>query len=123
MFGFTATALAQLKPPIFFHVGKTMKTLSSSAGVGRAIVEKCLGRMRAWVTLAVSAIEAEFPHFEICLAIEIFNLKGVGPSPDRMEAHFKILPHAYQLDLSKLRAQWEDLYPRAQMEYKHPLAH
>ena len=45
VFGFTATALTQLKSPIFFHVGNNMKTLGSSAGIDRGIVEKCLGRM------------------------------------------------------------------------------
>ena len=48
--------------------------------------------------------------------IEIFNLKGVGPTA--VDSHMKVLAHTYKLDLLQLQSQWADLYPRAQMEYK-----
>ena len=116
VFGFTSTVLTQLKSPIVFNIGNRMKTLGSSTGVKRAIVDTCLGRMQAWVKLAVAAIEAEFPHFEICQAFEIFNLKGLPQ--EGVNAHLRTISHTYKLDLPRLRAQWEDLYPRAQLEYK-----
>lgn len=115
VFGFTSTVLSQLKSPILFHVGKTLKTLGSS-GVDRTILDRCMGRMQAWVKLAAAAIQAEFPNFEICQAFEIFNLKGVGPTA--VDSHMKVLAHTYKLDLLQLQSQWADLYPRAQMEYK-----
>ena len=115
VFGFTSTMLKQLNSPVIFYVGKHLRTLGSNAGVARDVMDRCLGRMQAWVKLAVSAMEAEFPHFEVAQAFEIFNLRGVSGSAD---AHLKTLAHTYKLDLARLKTQWEDLYPRAQMEYK-----
>ena len=72
--------------------------------------------MQAWVKLAVAAIEAEYPHFEICQAFEIFNLKGLPQ--EGVNASLRTIAHTYNLDVSRLRAQWENLYPRALLQYK-----
>ena len=119
VFGFTSTVLTQLKSPIVFNIGSKIKTLGSSTGVNRATVDRCLGRMQAWVKLAVAAIEAEYPHFEICQAFEIFNLRGLRQ--EGVHASLRTIAHTYNLDLSRLHTQWENLYPRAQLEYKEQI--
>ena len=118
-FGFTSTVLNLLKSPIVFQVAQELRTLGCCAGVDIATVKKCLGRMQAWVVLAATAIEAEFPHFEIAQAFEVFNLRGIVAGST--DAQLRTLAHTYKLDFARLKAQWQDLYPRAQLEYKEQL--
>ena len=51
--GYTSTICEVLKRPIVFQAGKTLNMLGSSSGVKQETVKACLGRMRAWLKLAV----------------------------------------------------------------------
>ena len=120
-FGYTSSMCELLKSPIVFQLGKDMKSLGSSQGVAPETVDICLGRMRAWLKLAASAIEAEFPHFEITQAYDIFHLRGVSQKPGAVDLQLKTLAHTFKVDFNILKAQWQDLYPRAQLEFKAQL--
>ena len=115
-FGYTSSMCELLKSPIVFPLGKDMKSIGSSRGVKTETVNLCLGRMRAWLKLAASAIEAEFPHFEITQAYEVFNLRGVNQN--LVDSQLKTLAHTFKVDFKVLKSQWQDLYPRAQMQFK-----
>ncbi|CAL1126474.1 unnamed protein product [Cladocopium goreaui] len=71
--------------------------------------------MQAWVKLADSAIQAEFPDFEVIQAYDIFNLGGLS---NHSEKHLRILAHAFKLDERQLEEQWKDMYPRAQLAFR-----
>ena len=114
-FGYTSTVLDMLKSPIVFQVGKDLKSIGSSHGVASEKVDRCFGAMQAWVKLADSAIQAEFPDFEVIQAYDIFNLGGLS---NHSEKHLRILAHAFKLDERQLEEQWKDMYPRAQLAFR-----
>ena len=58
--------------PIVFQVGSKLRSLGTAAGVDNDVRQRCLERMRAWVRLAESALDAEFPAFEIAQAFSVF---------------------------------------------------
>ena len=64
--------LSTLRHPIIWHVGNATRSLGSHAGVIKEIIDRCLHRMRCWLTLAKATCAAEFPSFEIIQAIYIY---------------------------------------------------
>ena len=69
VFGYTKTMLSTLRRPIVWHVGNATRSLGNHTGVSSDIVDRCLHRMRCWLTLAKATCAAEFPSFEIIQAI------------------------------------------------------
>lgn len=118
-FGYTSTMCQMLKHPVVFQCGRGMKSLGSMSGVETATINTCLDRMRAWVKLAVAAIEAEFPHFEVMQAFDVFDLRGVK-SGSTSDASLKLLAHTYNVDFNSLKSEWDFFYPRAQLLFKQP---
>ena len=57
----------------------------------RAVLRRCLGRMKAWVFLAQKVLDAEFPQCEAVQALEVFNVKGDAATPDMMQVPLRRL--------------------------------
>ena len=72
IFGYTKTMLRTLRRIIVWHVGNVTRSLGSHAGVADDIVDRCLQRMRCWLTLLKATCAAEFPIFEIMQATDIY---------------------------------------------------
>ena len=66
--------------------------------------------------VAASAIEAEFPHLKSLRRMRFSNLRGVNQNSVDSQLH--TLAHTFKVDFKVLKAQWQDLYPRAQMQFK-----
>jgi len=61
--GYTKFALDMARSaPKTFLVGPTPKSI---AGISQAELDRCFGRMVAWVELATATVRAEFPSFEV----------------------------------------------------------
>eukprot|EP00438_Fugacium_kawagutii_P035753 Skav229347 [mRNA] locus=scaffold2596:465700:472220:+ [translate_table: standard] len=111
-FGYTSTVCEML------NQRRGLKSLGSSSGVQQETINICLGRMRAWVKLAAAAIEAEFPHFEVSQAFDVFDLRGAKTAGETLDAHLKLLAHACKVDFDELKCEWQNWYPRAQCLFK-----
>ncbi|CAE7244095.1 haeIIM [Symbiodinium sp. CCMP2592] len=110
-FGFTSTMLETLKTPIVFQLGSETKSFGDSSGVPEEIKKRCLARMQAWLKLAEAAVAAEFPSFEIAQAFDVFDLSGGSHNADEK---LQRVAKACNLDEQALKAQWRDVYPRAE---------
>ena len=75
VFGYTRTMLDILRKPIVWHVGNKIYSLGSHSGVSDEVIDRCLQRMRCWLTLLKATCAAEFPSFEIMQARSCFELR------------------------------------------------
>jgi hypothetical protein len=75
VFGYTKHMLTTLRSPLVWHVGSRTCSLGSSSGVPVDIIERCLERMRCWITLMKATAAVEFPSFEIMHALGCVVLK------------------------------------------------
>ncbi len=84
-----------------------------------AQVQVCVGRMRAWATLAKAVAEAEFPDFSVCNAFACFSLAEgqSGPAPQEGtvdKAHCERLGKVFGVDSGDLAIQLLKGRPLAQ---------
>ena len=87
------------------------ETIGFEEGVPADIVHRCLDRMRSYCVLAHAALEAEFPCFEISQSFHVFDASS--PMPVDADVHLQRLACALGLDPCTLKAQWQDIFPRA----------
>ena len=76
VFGYTKHMLETLRSPLVWHVGSKTCSLGSSSGVPADILERCLQRMRCWITLMKATAAIEFPSFELMHALGCVVLKS-----------------------------------------------
>jgi hypothetical protein len=107
------------------------RQIGGPGSVTAGIKTRCIGRMKAWVALAADVLKAEFPEWELCQAMSLFNLTLAGvarpASAERGSARharkraeektqsdmFHRLANAYGVDHTRLKAQYEDHLPIA----------
>ena len=111
VFGYTSVMLKLLKHQVVWTVNGTTHSIGVESGVPRDIVDRCLGRMRAYLVLARAALDAEFPSFEIAQSFRVFDL--AAPLADGSQ-HLARIGKALDIDPLLLIAQWRDILPRAQ---------
>ena len=72
--GFTQYAIESMlsKQRVYFIKG-TPKSFGGSRSLPQQVISQCVGRMQAWVRLAMGAIESEFPDFELQACWSIFD--------------------------------------------------
>ena len=85
-----------------------MYSLGAHDGVPRAMVDRCVGRMKAFVTLAREAVSAEFPDFELSYALRVFDLSAVA-APASADEDLDRVASCLRLDVAALRAQFQDM--------------
>ena len=81
-----------------------------------AIIERCLVRFRAWVVLARSVVEAEFPEFEALQSFCVLRLEKNGMDSfnrEQGELHLAKLASFLNLDRDALQAEFFDHRPVA----------
>ena len=89
-------------------------SIGCETGVPSVVLDRCIGRMQAFLVLARAALAAEFPSFESAQAYQVFDLV-VPPTQSVADRHLERLSHeVLHLDAVELKAQWQDFLPRAQ---------
>ena len=85
-----------------------MYSLGANDGVPRAMVDRCVGRMKAFVTIAREAVSAEFPDFELSYALRAFDLSAVA-APASADEELDRRTSCLHLDVAALRAQFQGM--------------
>ena len=63
--GFTRTMVAELSKPMVWVVKSKRYSIGSEDGPSHDMKQSCLARMRCWLALCSSTIQAEFPDFAL----------------------------------------------------------
>ena len=74
MFGYTGVMLKLLKHQVVWTANGTTHSTGMESGVPHDIMDRCPGRMRAYLVLARAALDSEFPSFEIAQSFRVFDL-------------------------------------------------
>ena len=95
-----------------------VKRVASPGGLPADLVEMCLARLRCWVKLAVSVVQAEFPSWEILQAFSVFGLSrkkntAVSQLGTVQTENLRRLDTLCGVDHNALRAQFLDVLPMA----------
>ena len=85
-----------------------MYSLGAHGGVPRAMVDRCVGRMKAIATIAREAVSAEFPDFEPSYALRVFDL-STEAAPASADEDLGRVASCLRLDVAALRAQIQDM--------------
>ena len=112
VFGYTSVMMTLLRQQVVWQVGRETFSIGFEEGVPANIVDRCLDRMRSYCVLAHAALEAEFPCFEISQSFQVFDVSS--PMPTDADVHLQRLACPLGLDPVTLKAQWQDIFPRAQ---------
>ena len=78
VFGYTKAMLQTLSRPLVYNVGGKVKSLGFEGPLPRAIIDRCLGRMRCWLKLVKATIAVEFPSFELAHALALVHKNALG---------------------------------------------
>ena len=70
-------------------------------------VDRCFGRMKAWVSLVASTLACEMPGFEVINSFQVFSLKP-RPSPEAVQHHLSKISSTFQLRHHDLSSQFKD---------------
>jgi len=63
--GFTKTMIGVLSTPMVWVIKDKRYSIGSEDGPNHCLKQSCLARMRCWLKLCVSTIQAEFPDFAL----------------------------------------------------------
>ena len=105
----TSVMMKMLRQPVVWQMGGgAMYSLDAHDGVPRAIVDRCVGRMKAFVTLTREAVSAEFPDFELSYALRVFDLSAAAALTSA-DDDLNRVASCLHLDVAALRAQFQDM--------------
>ena len=111
--GFTRCVLRALgRPRVWIAKGRTF-SLGSAGGPDRAVVERCLARMRTWCYLVKETVLAEFPSHELLNAFECFDVTAPRVRDEIPTEPLRRLSIAYKIDEDRLCKQFHDVEPTA----------
>ena len=73
--GFTKTMVDVLSKPMVWVVKDKRSSIGSEYGPSHGLKQSCLARMRCWLKLCASTIQAEFPDFALVQVLAKTSLK------------------------------------------------
>jgi hypothetical protein len=129
--GFTAHMIGLLREPVTLPSSAVgfPKTIGAHITPEDAVFKQCLGRMRAFASMALSCLQAEFPHWDVLQSFSIFLLgtRGgrrclIGEEADREAAaqcKLSRLCNVFDVPYAAAQSQYQLLLPLAQQEYLH----
>ena len=95
--GLTWVATQVLSRPRTYIVSKSVQSLGSTSGPSAAAKAGALKRMRAWTTVALAVMAAEFPEFELLASMAVFHLPSSAKSKWKAEPHEQQKSHLTKL--------------------------
>ena len=111
---FTQFMLKFLSVQHSWIVGGAHFGVGFARGVPEHIIRRCFGRMRCWIPVAESVLDAEFPNFDVFSAFVIFNLpdtvdpKAVPGVSNDLNIYFRRLAQSFGVNVHGLMAQHYD---------------
>lgn len=96
-----------------------LRKLGGVASCSDQLIETALGNMRAWMTLLVQSIQAEFPDYELCWSFQCLRLKP-APNSCTILSGLEKLAHVWHLNKAELISQYEDYHTYA-LKYRETL--
>ena len=85
------------------------RSVGGPSSVSDELLERCLGRMAAWVRLAAATVRAEFPDWEVLNAFAAFSLKLKGGANNKfITDSLNRLSAVFDVDPQCLRSQFVD---------------
>jgi len=111
---FTQFMLKFLSVQHSWIVGGAQFGVGFARGVPEAVIQRCVGRMRCWIPVAESILDAEFPNFDVFSAFVIFNLpdtvdpKAVPGVSNDLNIYFRRLAQSFGAHENGLKAQHYD---------------
>ena len=73
MTSFTKHILESLKQPVLFHLEIHAKVFGCTSGVSNGDLAEAFRIMRRWASLVAEVIKAEFPHYHLVQAMQVFD--------------------------------------------------
>ena len=116
--GLTKVMLQHLKELRVLLSANVRTTLGGPAAVTDAVVRQCLERMAAYVTVAESVLDSEFPHFQLVSALRVFSLSDSQRCAKQLESGERAnclekLATAIRVDKEALKFEFEHFHPIA----------
>ena len=89
----------------------TRKRIGFGGPAPADLLQRCLQRMQAWVSLAIPVVKAEFPSWELLQAFSVFELDGKVSAGSRedYDGNVRRLAHRFGVDHIKLASQLADV--------------
>ena len=72
--GYTGFMLGSLNTTRTCPLKSGTKAIGGAGAVTDRIVKRCLQRMPCWVKLDIASVRAEFPHWELLQAYQVFHI-------------------------------------------------
>lgn len=115
--GYTKFMLTQLRTTerLVALPNQQFKRVGGFVSVTQEVIAENLRHMRAWVTLVIQALAAEFPSFEVCSSFEAFRLFP-KPAAKKVASGLQKLAEIWGLDAAALICQYNDFVTFAQIE-------
>ena len=118
--GMFRVMLKQLEIPFTYQHKREVTVVGGTAYAPEdPLVQRALGRMRVWQTLALATTSTEFPSYELC---QSFSVLALGPQRKDLD-HTLVKNHLRRLSLltgesaAELQEQHKIFFPAASMYY------
>ena len=118
--GMFRVMLKQLEIPFTYQHKRAVTVVGGTAYAPEdPLVQRALGRMRVWQTLALATTSTEFPSYELC---QSFSVLALGPQRKDLD-HTLVNNHLRRLCLltgesaAELQEQHKTFFPAASMYY------
>ena len=111
--GYTRWALEAMENPILFFVAGECRAIGKRGGIPPHIVNRCAGRLAAWVAVARDVAAAEYPDFLVLHAMRIFRLEDHSRPIENTEEHNRCISRIanfFDVDEDKFRQQFQHTF-------------
>ena len=124
--GYTQEAISLLESQMFVikKRGKTVTSFGGKHTVTDTIKNACLGKMRVWLKLCMTVVEAEFPEFDVIHCFWVFSAvdlkigKGADDEHSDWGCGLDRLAQVFGLDAGRVRYEFEKCLPVAKHRVK-----
>jgi hypothetical protein len=114
MEGFTKKMIALIQRPRLVTLsGGRPKTIGDANSPGPGTVERCLGRMTNWWTLASEVLQTEFPDWDFLLQFQAFRVPRDLALTSQTRGQLEHLAATFGVDPDRAMSEYEDLCPVA----------
>ena len=92
--------------------GRGVRAIGGPHCITAEMLDRCLGRMKVWVSLCQSVISHEFPEWDVLASFAVLQVAGNhrdGMTNEVRDLHIRRLARFFRLEEALLRSELEDL--------------